>query len=387
MKAAVIGGGPGGLYSALLLKKQDPQAEIDVYERNRADDTFGWGVVFSDATLANFASADAESHAEITAAFRSWDAIRTWIHGEWIECGGHGFAAISRRELLLILQRRCREVGVRLHFEVELDSWEAVEESADLVVGADGVNSVLRAQASDALGASVAMGTTRFSWLGTTLPLDAFTFVFQSTDWGLFQVHAYPFSSDPKLGELGTWIVECTESTWQAAGLDTASEEDTVAFCERIFQDHLNGHSLLSNRSIWRRFPTVRCQRWGEGKRVLLGDAAHTAHFSIGSGTKLAMEDAIALVAALGQNSDGQNSDVPEAIAAYETARRPSAERLQEVAEVSRVWFETCEEKMDLPPLEFVYSLMTRSGKIDLEGLRRRDPVFVERLEAFRESD
>ncbi len=374
MKVNVIGGGPAGLYSALLLKKQDPGAKVRVYERNRADDTFGWGVVFSGATLSNFRRADRESHRAITAEFRSWDAIHTWVPDQWIECRGHSFFAISRRRLLLILQQRCQEVGVDLHFESEVTAEDL--EQADLVIGADGVNSGLRRSHAEALGAAVEMGASRFSWLGTSLPLKAFTFVFQPTEWGLFQVHAYPFSSDH-----ATWIVECTESAWRAAGLDQASEQDTVKFCQEIFADHLDGHALLTNRSVWRRFPTVRCGRWGVGNTVFLGDAAHTAHFSIGSGTKLAMEDAIALVDAL-----AAESDVARAIAAYEQARRPSADRLQEVAEVSRSWFETCDQRIDLPPLEFVASLMGRSGQIDLEELRLRDSDFVDKLKAFRSS-
>ena len=374
MKINVIGGGPAGLYSALLLKKQDPEAEIGVYERNRHDDTFGWGVVFSGATLANFQSADEKSHKAITAEFRSWDAIRTCIQGQWIECGGHQFSAISRRTLLLILQQRCRDVGVDLRFEAAVTS-PAELEDADLVIAADGVHSGVRGFYGEALGAAVEMGASRFSWLGTTLPIDCFTFIFQPTEWGLFQVHAYPFSR-----EQATWIVECTEETWLAAGLDKATQEDTVKVCQQVFAEHLQGHRLLTNRSIWRRFPTVNCQRWGLNNLVLLGDAAHTAHFSIGSGTKLAMEDAIALADAV-----ATNTDVPTAIEAYEQVRRPSADQLQVVAEVSRLWFETCASRFDLPPLEFVYSLMTRSGQIGLDDLRQRDSSFVARLEQHRD--
>lgn len=388
MRVEIVGGGPGGLYAALLLKRARPETRVTVYERNRADDTFGWGVVFSGATLANFRRADEATHASITASFRRWETIRTWLPvgglptengGEWIRCRGHDFAAISRRELQLILQRRCRELGVELEFETEVASLAGLP-TADLVIVADGVNSALREQHAEALGASVEMGASRFAWLGTTLPLEAFTFVFQPTEWGLFQVHAYPFST-----EHATWIVECSDETWRKADLHEASEDDTVDFCQRVFADHLDGHPMLSNRSLWRRFPTVCCDRWGFEDVIFLGDAVHTAHFSIGSGTKLAMEDAIALVEALGAAEDADAARVR-----YEAERRPAVERLQAAAEVSREWFETTDQRIapvlvgDLGPREFVYSLMTRSGRIDLDELRQRDPEFVEGLEAER---
>ncbi|HXT51786.1 MAG TPA: FAD-dependent monooxygenase, partial [Thermoanaerobaculia bacterium] len=317
-----MGGGPGGLYAALLLRQAVPDAKITVVERNRADDTYGFGVVFSDETLGAFRDADEPSYREIAARFRRWDAIDTFYRGTCTVSRGHGFAALSRRALLAVLQQRCRELGVTLQFERDLTSLaDLAADGYDLIVAADGGNSLARRELADALAPRIDHGRTRFCWLGTTRPLDAFTFLFQQTDSGLFQVHAYPYDE-----AMATWIVECADSTWRAAGLTDADEATTVARCESLFADFLRGHRLIANRSIWRTFPTIACERWsatvdsprGPTPVVLLGDAAHTAHFSIGSGTKLAMEDAIALVAALRDHAP----DIPNALAAYEEARR-----------------------------------------------------------------
>ena len=289
MEIVSIGGGPAGLYFGILMKRAFPACRFTIHERNQADDTFGWGVVFSDETLDNVADADPESFAAIQDAFVHWTDIETFYRGSSVVSTGHGFSGLSRKRLLNILQDRCRDLGVEMHFESEVTGPEVFPD-ADLIIAADGVNSAVRQQLSSQLRPTVDWRRCKFSWLGTTLPLDAFTFIFEETPHGVFQVHAYPFEEG-----LSTWIVECHEDTWRKAGLEDSTEEATVAFCQELFADHLKGHPLLTNRSVWRTFPTVRCERWHHDNVVLMGDAAHTAHFSIGSGTKLALEDAIAL--------------------------------------------------------------------------------------------
>ncbi|MEO7974252.1 MAG: FAD-dependent monooxygenase, partial [Thermoanaerobaculia bacterium] len=372
MRIVAIGGGPAGLYFGILMKQAFPAAEIEILERNRPDDTFGFGVVFSDETLSFFDDADAESAGRIRSRFRTWKEIETRFRSETIVSTGHGFAAIARAELLSILQQRALDLGCTIRFENTFAAGEPLPE-ADLVVGCDGVNSQLRDRYAADFEATIELRPNRFSWLGTDFALDAFTFIFEPTEHGLFQVHAYPFSSDRS-----TWIVECSEATWRRAGLDRASEEETVAFCQRLFAPHLGGHSLLANRSLWRQFPTVRCGRWHRENLVLLGDAAHTAHFSIGSGTKLAMEDAIALVDAFRALG---TSDVPAALAAYEAARRVDVAKLQRAAQVSLEWFENAERYQAQEPLPFVFNLMTRSKRITYDNLRARDPELVARLD------
>ncbi|MDX1501307.1 MAG: FAD-dependent monooxygenase [Thermoanaerobaculia bacterium] len=371
MRVGCIGGGPGGLYFAILMRKAFPESRITVYERNRPDDTFGFGVVFSDETLAAFEEADEESYREITSGFRYWRDIETFYGGEWTVSRGHGFAALSRKKLLLILQERCRELGVELEFEREIDRLEELE-GHDLVVGADGVNSFVRGALEERFRPRIGWGRCRFCWLGTDRPLDAFTFLFHETEHGLFQIHAYPFEDG-----LGTWIVECREETWRRSGLDDVTEEETVAFCEELSADFLDGHRLFANRSIWRRFPTIRCESWQAGNVVLLGDAAHTAHFSIGSGTKLAMEDAIALAAAFRRRGPG---DVPAARAEYEDERWIDVLKVQKAARTSREWFENSARYLGQPPERFCFNLMTRSKRITYDNLARRDPGLVERV-------
>ena len=371
MKIVSIGGGPAGLYFATLMKKTFANVEVDVYERNRANDTFGWGVVFSDETLAKFAEADFASCADISASFRYWRDIETHYRGTRTVSTGHGFAALSRRKLLEILQARCRALGIRLHFEHEVEKL-ADYEDADLVLGADGFNSLVRQTYAEHFRPDVQWGRNKFCWLGTDKPLDAFTFIFQESDAGLFQVHAYPFE-----GEIGTWIVECREEVWKAAGLDQADEDQTVAFCENLFAEHLGGYRLLQNRSVWRTFPTVRCGSWWHRNTVLLGDAAHTAHFSIGSGTKLAMEDAMALVAAFREVG---TDDVPRALKTYEAARRVDILKTQRAAETSLEWFENASRYVGQHPLQFTFNLMTRSKQITWENLGERDPALVDRV-------
>jgi anthraniloyl-CoA monooxygenase len=374
MKIASIGAGPAGLYFALLMKKAYPDSEIHVFERNQADDTFGWGVVFSDETLSNFEAADAESYAEIKRNFAYWDAIDTFYADTRVRSVGHGFCGLARKKLLEIFQGRCRELGVELEFQREIAGVEDVG-PADLILAADGLNSTIRGHLEQHFEPSLDWRTCRFCWLGTTLPLDAFTFIFRESEHGLFQVHAYPFQRGTN--PMSTFIVECHEDTWRRAGLDRASEAETVEYCQSLFADRLDGHPLLTNRSIWRSFPTVKNERWSHGNIVLVGDSAHTAHFSIGSGTKLAMEDAIALVRAFEQHGTG---DVPRVLAAYEDARRIDVLKTQKAAQTSLEWFENSRRYLGQPPLQFTFNLMTRSKRITWDNLKLRDPELIERV-------
>ncbi len=371
MRISCLGGGPAGLYFSILMKKAFPEAAITVFERNRADDTFGWGVVFSDETLGHFEDADPETYAAMRESFAYWTDIRTWVGGTWTRSTGHGFCGMARKRLLEIFHERARGLGVELRFEREITDERGLPPS-DLVVACDGLNSAVRNRHAAHFRPTLDWRRCKFTWLGTTKPLEAFTFVFLETEWGLFQVHAYPFQPD-----LSTWIVECHEDVWKRAGLEHATEADTVAFCERIFEPFLDGHRLLANRSIWRSFPTVRCERWSHGNVVLMGDSAHTAHFSIGSGTKLAMEDAIALVDAFRAHG---TSDVPAVLAAYEEARKLDVLKLQHAAQTSLEWFEHSARYVHQHPLQFTFNLMTRSKRITYDNLRQRDPDLVRQV-------
>jgi anthraniloyl-CoA monooxygenase len=368
MKIACIGGGPAGLYFSILMKKRSPGAEITVYERNRFDDAFGWGVVFSEETLGNLGDADAGSYRTIREHFAYWDDIETHYAGTTVTSTGHGFCGISRKRLLMILQERCRELGVRLEFQSEIAVPGGLPQ-ADLIVASDGVNSAIREAFADRFRPKFVWGKCRFSWLGTTRPLRAFTFVFKENEHGLFQVHAYPFEKGTS-----TWIVECHEDTWRRAGLDAATEEQTVAYCERLFAPELEGHRLLTNRSLWRSFPTITNEMWRHDNIVLVGDAAHTAHFSIGSGTKLAMEDAIALADAVGE---GDAADIPRALSAYQDMRHIEVLKTQKAAQTSLEWFENSRRYMGQSPITFSFNLITRSKKITYDNLKVRDPKLV----------
>ena len=284
MKITSIGGGPAGLYFGILMRKAFPDVEVEVFERNRADDTFGWGVVFSDETLDNVREADPESYAEIERNFIHWTDIDTFFGGTCVTSTGHGFSGLSRKRLLQILQGRAIELGVDVKFEHEVTDLAQAARECDLMLGADGVNSLVRETWQEHFRPSLDWRKCKFSWLGTDKQLEAFTFIFEENEHGLFQVHAYPFENG-----LSTWIVECHEDTWKRAGLDQASEDDTVRYCTELFAKYLDGHRLLINRSVWRTFPTVKNETWRHENIVLLGDSAHTAHFSIGSGTKLAL--------------------------------------------------------------------------------------------------
>lgn len=371
MRIACVGGGPAGLYFAILMRKSFPAARITVFERNRPDDTFGWGVVFSDETLSNFETADPESFAAICAQFVSWTDIETYHAGACVRSTGHGFCGLSRKRLLEILHGRCRELGVELLFQHEITD-DAELAGYDLVLASDGINSALRTKHAAHFLPTIDWRKAKFCWLGTTKPLSAFTFLFRENEHGLFQVHAYPFEAG-----LSTFIVECHESVWKRAGLDRADEATTIAYCEQLFAEDLAGHRLLGNRSVWRTFPTIRCARWHSGNIVLVGDAVHTAHFSIGSGTKLAMEDSIALVAAFRTHG---TADVPRALAAYEAARTVDVLKTQKAAQTSLEWFENSARYIGQHPLQFTFNLMTRSKRITYDNLRRRDPALVARV-------
>lgn len=376
MKIAVIGGGPGGLFTAILAKKAFPGAEIDVYERNARGDTFGWGVVFSDETLGNVEGADPESFREIRESFAYWTDIETFIGGEMVRSTGHGFCGLARKELLAILDRRAAALGVRSHYEVEVDRAE-LEQSADLVVASDGLNSAVREGAGDRFGPCIDWRKARFCWLGTDKPLGAFTFIFKENEHGVWNIHAYPFErgDEPR----STWIVECDEATWQRSGLGDGDEDATVRYVADLFSEHLEGHELLTNRSIWRVFPTVACATWVDGKTVLVGDSAHTAHFSIGSGTKLAMEDSIALVDALISARTGEDdADVGAALASYQERRSVEVLKTQKAAQISLEWFEHSGRYMEQDPVLFTFNLMTRSKRITYDNLALRDPDLVD---------
>jgi len=377
MRIAVIGGGPAGLYFSLLMKRADPSHVVDVFERNRPYDTFGWGVVFSDQTLGNLAVADPQTHRHIVDDFIHWDDIDIHFRGQVLRSGGHGFCGIARKKLLNILQERARELGVDLHFQTEIGEDESLAKAYDVVIVADGANSVIRRQHASDFQTQLDERRCRYVWLGTRHLFDAFTFVFEETPAGWFQVHAYRFDEDTS-----TVIVECLEETWKKAGLEGKTAAETVAFCEDLFGRYIGGAQLLSNASHlsspWIKFIRVSNGTWRRGNTVLLGDSAHTAHFSIGSGTKLAMEDAIVLSRAL----DGAPS-VERAFETYEDERRTEVLKLQSAARNSMEWFEHVSRYTTLDPTQFAYSLLTRSQRFGHENLRLRDADFVRGVEAW----
>ncbi|MGE5801347.1 MAG: bifunctional salicylyl-CoA 5-hydroxylase/oxidoreductase [Gemmatimonadota bacterium] len=372
MRIVAIGGGPAALYFSILMKRADRSHEITILERNRLDDTFGFGVVFSDATQNNLAAADAATYDAIAREFFHWDDISIHYRAGVIRSGGHGFSGVSRRKLLKVLGDRSRELGVCIEVGTEVTDPTAYA-AADLIVGADGFNSTVRAHYAEHFRPTMDERPNRFVWLGTTRPFPAFTFYFKRDAHGLWRVHAYQYEPGHS-----TFIVEATEATWRSAGMDRASEDQTVGFCEALFKKELEGHRLLKNRSLWRNFTTIKNAKWSHENVVLLGDAAHTAHFSVGSGTKLAIEDAIALAGAL-QREHG----VPAALGAYEAERRPAVESLQRAAQVSLQWFEDTERYMDLEPLQFAFNLLTRSLRITHDNLKVRDPQFVEAVDRW----
>jgi anthraniloyl-CoA monooxygenase len=376
VRIAIVGGGPGGLYAALLIKKAKPEWGVSLFEKNAMGATYGWGVVFSDRTLSSFREADLKSYEAIVDTFVTWDAIDIHFKGELLRCGGQGFSGISRPKLLEILTKRCAEVGVDVRHETEIRGIESLS-GYDLKVAADGVHSLFRTADEGRFLPSYNHGRNRYIWFGTDRPFDSFTFIFRPTDDGMFQVHAYPFDSS-----MGTFIVECAEDTWKRAGLDSADEAESIAYCETLFAPELSGHRLLSNSSRWISFVTLKNKRWRAGDVVLVGDAAHTAHFSIGSGTKLAMEDAIALARGL-----ETHDDMDGALGDYELDRRPRVERFQEAARQSQTYFEHTHRYMHFEPQQFAFHLLTRSGRIDYNSLRVGDKRFVASVDSWFAND
>ena len=379
MRVICVGGGPAGLYFAILLKRSEPAHEVVVLERNHPGDTYGFGVVFSDATLEELAAADPESHDAITRSFHHWDDIDIHYRGQRLTSTGHGFSGVARTTLLDILETRARALGVELRHGVDVDS-AAMYAEADLIVAADGVNSGVRARHADAFGPRIDLRPNRFVWLGTTKPFPAFTFYFRETEHGLWRVHAYQYrTAAPTAKAISTFIVEATEATWRAAGLEGASERDTVRFLEETFAQELGSHRLIRNRSVWRAFPTVRNRTWHHRNIALVGDAAHSAHFSIGSGTRLAMIGAISLHESL----LAHDLAVGPALAAYEALRRPEVESAQRAAQASLEWFEGTERFMETDPLQFAFNLITRSLRITHSNLAVRDPAFTARVDRW----
>ncbi len=382
MRIAVVGGGPGGLYFAALTKQLDPTHEVTVWERNADDDTFGFGVVFSDETLGGIEHADPAIHEAMSREFARWDDIDIHYRGEVITSGGHGFAAMSRKRLLQILHARCRELGVTLRFNTEAPPAGELAMTHDLVVGADGVNSTIRSRYAETFRPHLEMRRCKFMWLGTDLVFDAFKFYIVETPHGIMQIHGYPYDATGS-----TFIVEMNDTVWRGAGFEALAarrfdpgESDIAGIAEirRLFAPILDDHAVHANNSRWISFTTVRNQCWHHANVVILGDAAHTAHFSIGSGTKLAMEDALALAAGL-----HENETVAEALEAYEVERKPVVVSTQRAAQASLEWFENLGQYVHQEPLQFAFNILTRSRRVTYDNLRLRDPEFVGEVDAW----
>lgn len=384
MRIACLGGGPAGIYFAISMKLRNPAHDVHLFERNKSGDTFGWGVVFSDQTLANLTANDPVSAATIADSFAHWDDIEVAVSGEAVVSSGHGFIGIGRKRLLRILQDRARDLGVTLHFETEFDTELARFADFDLIVAADGVNSQIRTAHAKKFAVDIQTRRNKFSWLGTTKLFDAFAFLFEKTKAGWIWAHAYRFDATHS-----TFIVECAPETWEALGLDKMEQADSIAFCERIFARYLDRHPLISNAThlrgsaAWINFRRVICKQWSFDNVVLLGDAAHTAHFSIGSGTKLALEDAIKLAQVLDRPGLHDRASLAVALADYQAERHVEVLKIQNSARNSTEWFETLDRYLDFDLPQFAYSLMTRSQRVSHENLRLRDSSWLEGVERW----
>ena len=373
MKIAVLGGGPAGLYFSILMKRADPRHEITVVERNDPDATFGWGVVFSEGSLDELKDADYESYVTITESFARWDPIDVRYKGQTVRCRGHVFSGVGRRELLNILQRRAGEVGVTLQFHTEINDL-APFMGADLVVGADGANSVVRKTLAEWFRPRIDLAPSKYAWYGADMAFPVFTYIFKETEWGLFQAHCYPYNENRS-----TMVLLCNEDVWARAGLDRMSEQESLEFCERVFAEDLDGHHMLSNRSLWTNFPWISCDSWHRDNVVILGDAAHTAHWSIGSGTKLALEDAIALAKAFRKHRTNREAALTE----FEMERQPPVERFQAASRISCDYFQNLCRYTAFEPWQFTYQLMTRTPRITHANLSLRDPEFIRSVECW----
>lgn len=377
MKITIIGGGPGGLYFSILTKKAMPHCQIDIYERNKPDDSFGFGVVFSDETLGEFLKRDMQSYELIRSKFAYWDDIIVARDGESVNIAGNGFCGCSRKTLLQLLQQRCVEEGVNLHFEQNVDDLSRFADS-DIILASDGIASAIRTKHENEFGTKIELKKNRFVWLGSTKPLDAFTYFFRSTPHGTIVAHSYQYEEG-----MSTWIFECSDETWQKHGFEITNEEDTMAKIAEIFKEELDGHPLISNKSHWRKFPHVTNEKWYYNNIVLLGDAKATAHYSIGSGTKLAMDCAIGLSDAVIANPN----NVQAAFEQYDKTRRNTVEMIQYAAVVSLDWFENMDRHMQHPFQQFAFGCMTRSKKVTYENLRLRDSSFTDKvLEEFNDN-
>lgn len=384
MRIACLGGGPAGLYFAISAKLRDPQHEIHVFERHKRGETFGWGVVFSDQTMGNLMANDPVSAAAMTESFAHWDDIEVSVSGQSVSSGGHGFIGIGRRNLLRILTERAQKLGVVVHFEHEFGSDVTDYADYDLIVASDGINSQVRTKYADKFGVDIDVRRNRFCWLGTTRMFDAFAFLFEKTEAGWIWAHAYRFDETHS-----TFIVECSPETWAGLGLDQMEPEESIALCERIFARHLDGHALLTNAAhlrgsaAWIHFRRILCERWSFDNVVLLGDAAHTAHFSIGSGTKLALEDAIKLADVISRPGVLDRATMAHALEEYQKERHVEVLKIQNSARNSTEWFETLDRYIGFDPLQFTYSLMTRSQRVSHENLRLRDPAWLDGVERW----
>jgi 2-polyprenyl-6-methoxyphenol hydroxylase-like FAD-dependent oxidoreductase len=374
MRVAIVGAGPAGLYLAYLLKRSKLNVEIQIFEQNPPDATFGFGLVFSERALEFLNDEDPDTLAAIKPALEYWNDSILVHKGREVRIDGMGYTGIGRLRLLQILQARARSVGIEPRYLHPIDDLEGFGKP-ELIVGADGVNSLVRRKHENLFGTTITLLTNRFAWFGTAKRFEALTHTFVETELGHFNAHHHPHASD-----MSTFVVEVDEATFFRAGFDKMDPDRAKAVCERVFAEPLDGHRLVSNKSIWRQFPNIWTERWSAGDRVLIGDASHTAHFSIGSGTRLAMEDAIALAKALETHAP----DVSAALRAYEAARKPLVARLVAAANSSAAWYERFAAHMALAPMDFAMSYITRSGRVDLERLRRSSPAFVAAYEASR---